>query len=208
MQWCLSRIDDLSRRDHFALSEADECYYFGDYTPGKDWSHSEMNQLISNLKKNPEVRLRNPNEWWHKTRAIRDAANAIRRLTTSEECCYVPVPPSKIDTHPEYDDRLVQILEQSGVKYCQPISQIESTDAVHVSGVRKSERELIENYQVDEGVVAELRCPLVIVFDDVLRMGTHFHAVKDKLAPWLEPETKVIGLFIARCVDDSPFDAA
>ena len=61
MEWNLKKVDDLSRGRHARLTADDRVYYFGDYTPNRNYKFSDMNQFISNLKKSPL--LRNRPEW-------------------------------------------------------------------------------------------------------------------------------------------------
>ena len=53
----LRKVTDLERGDHWYLRESDQCYFFGEYTPGKGWAHSQTNQLVLNLKILPALRM-------------------------------------------------------------------------------------------------------------------------------------------------------
>lgn len=105
-----TRIDDLTRGDHNHLLPEDECLFFGDYTARKGWAHSATNQLILNFK--IPVNWRGTNRWPHKQRAIRTVADlfSARIGPRFEELTLVPVPPSKLKTDPEYDDRMMDML--------------------------------------------------------------------------------------------------
>src|SRR5258706_10726303 len=108
----LSKVDELSFGQHTALQPGDECFFWGEYQAGKDYRFSETNSLISNLKKAPSLRVSAPAEYRHKERAIRLAGNAFGgpfRATKGHPFTVVPVPPSKVATDPEYDDRMLQI---------------------------------------------------------------------------------------------------
>src|ERR1700688_4234606 len=72
----LTKIDDLTRPDHFYLTAADDCYFLGEYTARKGYAFSATNQLVLNFKKSAAVR--NTPQWWHKERAIGEAAAAFR----------------------------------------------------------------------------------------------------------------------------------
>ena len=47
----LTKLDELNLTDHRHLDARDECYFIGEYTAGRGYSHSATNQLILNLKK-------------------------------------------------------------------------------------------------------------------------------------------------------------
>lgn len=64
----LQQIDELTRGVHHHLAAADNCYFFFEYTSGRNYSFSETNQLIANLKKPPSRRGRS--EYQYKERAI------------------------------------------------------------------------------------------------------------------------------------------
>jgi len=72
----LTKIDELTRSDHFHITEDDECYYLREYTSGSGYQFSDTNQLISNLKKGVDRRDRP--EYQHKTRAMAVSANELR----------------------------------------------------------------------------------------------------------------------------------
>ena len=59
-------IDDLTRRDHYHLTDADRCFFLGEYTSGAGFGHT--NSLIGNFKK-PVDRRGRP-EWHYKEQAI------------------------------------------------------------------------------------------------------------------------------------------
>lgn len=109
----LKQIDETTRGDHSFISADDECYYFGDYTAGKGWAFSPMNQLIMNLKK--DVSLRGTRQWDYKEQAIRQVGVAFRGVFNPQalpSMTFVPVPPSKAKNDPEYDDRMLRVLQQ------------------------------------------------------------------------------------------------
>ena len=114
MSFRLSEIDELSRRDHHHLVDGDRCWYFGEYTAYKDWSYSDTNKLIKNFKK--DMALRDTNQWPHKMRSIRQVGQLLSSAINTNNLAntiFVPTPPSKIVTDPEYDPRIVQALEKA-----------------------------------------------------------------------------------------------
>jgi hypothetical protein len=48
-------IDDQNRSHHYNLTADDKCYFLHEYTSGKNYTFSETNRLISNLKKKPSL---------------------------------------------------------------------------------------------------------------------------------------------------------
>src|ERR1700678_1926366 len=105
----LTKIDDLTRPDHSYLTAADDCYFLGEYTARKGFAFSATNHLIFNLKKGMERQGRP--EWPYKARAIQTVAEALRDALNDRArrtLTFVPVPPSKAQTDPLYDARLLQ----------------------------------------------------------------------------------------------------
>jgi hypothetical protein len=119
----------------------------------------------------------------------------------------VPIPPSKVKTDPNYDDRMVQVCR--GIRAPAPtdvrelIEQIASTDTFK-GGHRKSPAELRQNYRIAENQLPNLR-GIVGIFDDVLTTGSHFKAVKQMILE-RAPHARVIGLFVARRAIPCPLD--
>ena len=114
---------------------------------------------------------------------------------------FVPVPPSKPIEHPEYDDRLIQVLKQvqkekSNLDFRVLVTQQQSTLAAHTmpSGQRFSIQQLCELYAFnDSGFKPPQK---IVIFDDVLTKGTHFKAMQ-KILNQRYPQAPTIGLFIA-----------
>lgn len=52
----LTKIDDLTRPDHFYLTPEDACYFLGEYTARKGYAFSPTNQLVLNFKKSLDKR--------------------------------------------------------------------------------------------------------------------------------------------------------
>lgn len=201
----LTKIDDLSRTDHYFLSEDDDCYFLGEYTARKGFSFSSTNDLILNFKK--EVSRKERPEWAYKERAILQAATAFQAALegTLGEWTFVPVPPSKFKGDPLYDDRLVRMLR--AINSTPPLDvreivvQRTSSEAAHDSADRPSPLELERGYDLDPAELARPIRPIAVV-DDVLTTGAHFAAMKSILVKHCNA-TRVIGLFIARRVPET-----
>ena len=198
-----TKIDDLTRGDHWHLTPDDRCFFLGEYTARAGYAFSETNQLISNSKKSPERRGRP--EWRYKGEAIRKVAGMFRDALPEDwlrTVTLVPIPPSKAKGDPLYDDRMLRMLQTLGrgleVDIRELILQRESMAAVHESEDRPSLEQLIRNYYIDEAV-AEPPPTAVALFDDLLTAGAHFKAAQAMIANRY-PGVPTAGIFIARRV--------
>jgi predicted amidophosphoribosyltransferase len=203
----LTKIDDLSRPDHSYLSAADDCYFLGEYTARKGYAFSSTNQLILNLKKGMDRRDR-PGEWAYKGRAIRTAAEALRASVNDAArgmLTFVPIPPSKAKGDAFYDDRLLQVLQGvwpgQATDIRELILQPASADAVHDREERPRPAELEARYAIDRGLLQPAP-QMIAVLDDVITTGAHFVAARNLLQREF-PDTKIVGLFIARRVPEA-----
>ena len=201
----LQGIDELHRDLHHHLGLEDTCYFFFEYTSGKDYTFSETNQLIKNLKK-PPSRKEMPDY-----RYKRSAINHISALFSSalnakwlREATLVPIPPSKKADHPEYDDRMSQICR--GIRFeghapdvRELVTLSNSYPASSASGSNRiSCDDLTRLYLIDE--TKSLPPPTMIgIVDDVLTAGTHYRAMHTVLSRRF-PNATITGLFIARRV--------
>ena len=196
----LTQIDALTRPDHVWLTEADACFFLGEYTARGGYAYSVTNDLIHNFKKSPDRRGRP--EWQYKERDIKRAAAAFRGALGEEPppLTLVPVPPSKARGDPLYDDRMTRMLQaiwpdrQADIR--ELIVQTESTAAVHALVGRPRPDQIRERYEIDEALTTPAPTSIAIV-DDVLTTGAHFRAARAVLAAWF-PAAFIVGLFIAR----------
>lgn len=202
----LTKIDGLIRPDHWRLTEADACYFIGEYTAYQGYAHSATNKLIFNFKKTMDRRGRP--EWRYKEQAIHTAAAAFRRALAPKDLdrlTFVPIPPSKAKGDPLYDDRLTRMLgairPRPPLDIRELIVQTVSTDAVHAQDVRPAPEQVQALYRIDETLTEPVR-ELIAVVDDLLTTGAHFRAAKSILSTRF-PEAAIIGLFIARRVPDT-----
>lgn len=207
----LTKVDELTRGDHHYLTPDDNCYFLGEYTARRGYAFSPTNNLILNFKKS--VALRGTAQWPYKERAIQEAAAAFRSALNSEwlkTATMVPMPPSKANTDPLYDDRLLRMLNVivagSPADVRELVVQPTSTLAAHerATGSRPNPDDLEAFFQIDE---ASVRPPptSIGIFDDVLTTGAHFRAASSLLLKRF-PSIRVIGLFIARRAPESSLD--
>lgn len=207
----LVRIDELLISEHGSLSLSDECYYLLEYTARTGYSFSTANDLVQNLKK-PMDRKGRP-EWKWKAWAIQKIAQeltpALPLLIDFTASTIVPIPPSKIQTNPLYDDRLMQILRKScpaGADIREVITCREDMTAAHESDHRPSVQEIMDNYRWNDPVRPAVR-PNIVFFDDMVTGGNHFVACRNFMRSRY-PDRRILGVFVARRVlpSTSPFD--
>jgi predicted amidophosphoribosyltransferase len=190
----LTKVDDLTRPDHFYLTAADDCYFLGEYTARQGYGFSSTNQLIFNFTKKMDRRGLT-------AAAFRDSLADRAR----QDLTFVPVPPSKAKGDPLYDDRLLQMLR--GIWPGQPadirelVLQSVSTDAVHDQDQRPSPSDLEARYILDQTLLHPA-AGIIAVVDDVVTTGAHFVAVRNKLREAF-PATNIVSLFIARRVPEA-----
>jgi predicted amidophosphoribosyltransferase len=198
----LSEIDDSNREDHTRLLAEDTCLYLYEYTSGRDYTFSATNNLINNLKKKPTSSRA---QLGYKAGAITGCAKTLGAALNPkwlDVATIVPVPGSKAADHPDFDNRMEQVARQirPGLDARNLVIQAQSTNAAHEVGVgdRVTVQELLDLYSIDETIAAP--APRAIgILDDVLTAGTHFRAMKIKLAERF-PGVPITGLFIARRV--------
>ena len=196
-----TKIDDLTRADHWYLTGDDVCYFIGEYTARIGYVYSTTNNLVLNFKKTMD--RRELPEWKYKGIAIRQAAVAFRTALGPEAfdaLTFVPIPPSKAKGDPLYDDRLSRLLHamrpHPPLDVRELIIQTASTEAVHGMEDRPKPEQIEALYRIDEESATSLK-PCVAIVDDVLTTGAHFRAVKSVLVTRF-PEKAFIGLFLAR----------
>ena len=201
----LTKIDELTRGDHWYLSVEDECSFFGEYTARAGFEYSDTNDLILNLKKSPEKR--GQLEWKYKNQVILQAGLALRTALPEETLAaatFVPIPPSKVKGDPLFDDRILQVLNRMAnksddVDIRELILQDETMIPSHErENDRPGPEEISENYKINE-VVAEPWPKRIVIFDDMLTTGAHFKAAKMKMTERF-PGISVEGIFLARRV--------
>jgi hypothetical protein len=200
----LTKIDELTRGDHNYLVAGDECLFFGDYSARLGFSHSATNQLIHNFKM--PVQNRGTNRWRHKTAAINSAAQALSQNLGSafSRITLVPVPPSKLRSDSEYDDRVMDMLralrapDGSIVDVRELVLQTHPMAAAHTSTSRPPPGAWEDVYAIDEELTKGVREWIGIV-DDVLVTGCRFRAMSNVLKRRFS-STRITGLFLARRV--------
>jgi hypothetical protein len=202
----LKRVDELLIWHHPFLQKDDEVYYLGEYTNGKLADHSPVNELILNYKK--ELKWKGKSGWIYKENAIKTVAEWFRcsifhtdgfaeRLKNS---LLSPVPPHKTKDDPDFDNRnlkMLQYFNPTGNIY-EIVVQKNSREALHKSKNRDV-NELMDNYFINHPN-QNSKFNEIWIFDDILRNGTHFRAIKNLLKDSYV-NVKIVGFFIARSVN-------
>jgi hypothetical protein len=203
------KIDDSNRGDHYRLTADDSCLFLYEYTAHAGYAHSDTNNLISNLKKKPSESWKNG--YSYKAKAIRrcagDLANSLNEGWL-DKVTIVPAPSSKAKGHPDYDDRLIQILQairpQKPLDIREILTVQNSRAAAHEGEQRPTVEELVASYTIDEQAIASKPITQIGIFDDVLTVGTTFRAMSETLGARF-PGMRIDGIFIARRAIQNPF---
>lgn len=203
----LTKIDELTRGDHTFLEAGDECLFFGDYSARKGFAHSATNGVIANFKR--PVKYRGTPSWKYKVREINAVAQAFSANIGSAfgSLTLVPVPPSKLKTDPEYDDRMMDMLRAlrapAGITpdVRELVLQTKPMPAAHDSANRPPPAEWEKVYAIDEGL-AQKTPTWIGIIDDLLVTGCRFRAMSNILRRRF-PEARITGLFIARRVPEA-----
>jgi hypothetical protein len=107
----LTSIDETNREHHAFLEQGDRCFFFGEYFAYEGYQGGGTNQLIFNFTCRPSVAATNPGRRRYKEQAIESVAAGLRTAMSQAdaECMtWVPVPPSRVAGHADYDDRLMR----------------------------------------------------------------------------------------------------
>lgn len=204
----LRQIGPYEREDHHFLGEMDYCAYFGEYTPAKgtgkaSWSLSETNSIISNLKKH--VAKKDTREWHFKQQAIKDLGILIRNNIKPDwlnRVTFVPAPPSKAVSDPEYDSRMFDVAKAMGddVDVRSLLTTSQSRVPLHTSQEFRSVERVLQNIRIDTKELEKKQpAKTIIILDDLIVTGSTFVACKRLLLQTFE-DVNVLGLFIARRV--------
>lgn len=204
MSFKLTKIEPEILDQHPLLTESDNCYFFGEYTAYQDHNFSLVNSLIKNIKKKPSTK--HTSGYGYKERDIGRISKFLSGTFNPawlRTATLVPIPPSRIKTDPEYDDRILRILNGMTADFPLDIRELlfqtQTTRASHESGDnRVSTDELRGILQVDTSL-SNPPPTNIALFDDVLTAGKHYSVCKEKLLKAF-PHAKIYGFFLARTV--------
>jgi hypothetical protein len=203
----LTRIDELTRGDHNHLLPEDECLFFGEYSARKGWAHSATNQLLLNFK--IPAQFKGTNRWPHKLRAVQTVSKLFSAAIGPRfsALTLIPVPPSKLRSDPEYDDRIMDMLRGlkaptgATVDLRELVVQTRQMPAAHESASRPPPDEWEKVYAIDENLAGPDPAWIAIV-DDLLVTGCRFRAMSNVLRRRF-PAARITGLFIARRIPEA-----
>lgn len=202
-------LEDVDKNNHSFLEKKDEILYLGEYHSGLGCEGAGCNSLIFNLKKTPDKI--NTVEWDYKQAAITTIAALITKLmekngTEVAKIYWIPVPPSKIEEDPMFDDRVHEILKLAQEKctnknniVANVVKQTSNRAASATSRQTRNPNSLIANYEMDDITDYNPETDIIIIFDDVLTTGCHFKAVKSLILGKYE-DSNIIGIFVAKVV--------
>jgi hypothetical protein len=185
-------------------------FYARTYTIGQGYQFSQTNQLILNLKIKPSELRQNPTRLRYKQEAIQQFAGEViallqNRRDPAQSLTLVPMPPSKVRTDAEYDDRIERVVETiaaglEGVNWLPLLSMTQSIESYHQRTEGRDPDELYAMMQVEADQAAQYQTgSLIVVLDDVLTSGAHFTAARRHIQGTF-PEATVIGIFWAKAV--------
>jgi hypothetical protein len=193
------KIDELTVGDHFNLDiQHDTCWYMFNYTSKAGYSHSEINSLIINLKK--DINRRGTPEYQYKMQAIAKIAGYFSEIEC-KRVTFVPMPPSKIKTDPLYDDRMVRVLQTAfqnnpEADIRELLIRTTNRTPAHLSDQKRSINQIEQSLAIDQSLTTNIRGTIFLV-DDVLTTGASFIAAKRTILRVL-PKIHVVGLFVSR----------
>lgn len=206
----LWKIDESTVGQHFSLRDGDQCYYIWEYTAARRYDFSPTNHLIWNLKIKPSQIARSPKRNYYKEQAIDHAAAGLRYFLRREHAekymTFIPVPGSKAAGDPDHDQRMLRVLQRALTGWSADIRPMleltQSTSADHETTDRISHEELAAISRLNDSSGDAVR-PIVLVVDDVLNSGKHFKVAQELICARFA-HVEVRGLFLARCVRDTP----
>ncbi len=199
-------LDEKDIHQHYFIQKEDNIIYLGLYY-SREGYQGEGNNLIYNLKKS--VDKSGSSEWQYKQGAIHSVAQKITEVmdsvsTGGGKWYWIPIPPSKLEDNPMFDDRINQILElaQSNCNnqnhiVANVIKQNVDREASSTSGNTRNVNELKGNYMMSNIPHYNPLIDEIMIFDDVLTTGCHFKAAQ-RLILDNHPNARVNGVFIVR----------
>lgn len=208
----LHKIDEILLAEHSYLEPTDYCYFIGEYAGRQGFKYKnphqaidDMNDVIQNFKK-PMDRKGLP-EWYFKEREISKIAAWLISINCWEKlsnATWVPIPPSKIITDPQYDDRLWQVLlkmkeKERSLDIRKLLLTRYSREAAHNPGTsRPTMNDHLYNFVFDSSQKSP-QPKAIILFDDIITSGASFKAAQQIIQTEF-PALCIIGLFVARTI--------
>ena len=200
----LSRIDDLTRREHYYLGDQDTCFYLGEYSARKGGAFGMTSVLVHDLlqPRDPAV----SKQEYRKDRALGSVAQWLHEVFDPGNVgnvTFVPMPQSGSGIVTDTDDRMFRILRRSakGLDVRKLIEVTGPAPTGDHANLRSGPNVLYENMRVVLSLI-EPKPRVVFLVDDVLATGANFVAAKRRILQVM-PDMPVFGLFVARKSLDS-----
>ncbi len=207
----MTKLIKLDNDYYRYLSDDDTCYHFGEYTSGGGFKKSTTNQQIHNLKKKPTC---SAIELHYKRLAIEYWGSMLAcglNINENTQVTFIPMPCSKPSGHPEFDDRMLKVLQfmarsKPPLDIRPILMQTALRPSQHEGGGRQTPAQLLQTLAVDPTQILHPARETVIIIDDVITMGASFNAAKNLLLG-VPGVRNVAGIFMAKTVwPPSEFD--
>ncbi|EDX82493.1 hypothetical protein S7335_1197 [Synechococcus sp. PCC 7335] len=174
------------------------------YTVGQGYQFSDTNQQISNLKIKPSETQR---LHWKRV-AIQKFADELTALLKANipkdrSIALIPMPPSKTSSHPDYDDRVLQVAMAVATNLstvrCWPVLEcVVNRESLHSGSAPRTVREVYSSIGINKAIFSSCNeDEIFCLLDDVLTSGATFSAARNKLLEQF-PGKKVSGIFWAK----------
>ena len=202
-------LDEVSRRDHYYLTPADHCLYFGEFRSRA--GGSGLNGLIFDFKRAPSeiARSAQPQRLRDlKERAIRLIAHHLRsqfgRAVVEGAITFVPIPGSKAPDHPDHCDRLLRTLRLAFAGLEADIRPLLTSSSSALADHRRGARRtgyyrLLSGTRLDPTQLETPPRTIVALFDDVLTSGKHVRVASARIRERL-PRQTIVSVMVARRV--------
>lgn len=181
-----------------------EIYYARTYTPGKGFSHSETNNLISNFRKGKKA---SSACLYYRGLAIQQFVTEVSDFLKTgargaRKFLLIPMPCSKHRAHSDYDDR-IDVVAKKVAELCDnvrffPVLHAADMPTFHTSTVTRSWQQIYRVLRIDPGISGTIeKDRTLLVLDDVTTSGAHFEGARVLLNETF-PENDVMGIFWAK----------
>lgn len=202
-----SRIDKAECATLPHISEEEYCYYLLNRTSA-GYAASPANDIIDNFKKDVAKYGDRPNVMYYKRQAIDKLANEVfhfvttgleRALDSGLDIALVPMPTSKVESDPAYDDRIVSLCKtvaekEPRIRVANVFHASKSHLQVHYGGSRKLE-DIANNIRLDD--FSEGVPDFALLIDDVLTTGAHYAVCRDALRKKYGSGFYILGVFLS-----------
>lgn len=200
---CRWTLWDGTGRTRWHLTQGQhQVYFYRQYISRAGFNRCETNQLITNLKKSPSA---SRVELYYKNQAIQQFSQELCSLfsTINYNMKVTWIPSSKAPDDPEYDDRLIRVVQNTCsrnnyLEAAEVFTRSESSVPLHGGGERNPDK-IAEEWEMNSRVLNG--CNYICIVDDVLTTGASFRAAHDLIVA-AHPGIFVFGAIWAFTIDD------